>query len=57
MTRSPRGTPVRAHLVKRGESLWAIASANHTTTAELMRINGLTRRSVIRAGQTIRMPR
>jgi membrane-bound lytic murein transglycosylase D len=44
------------HVVRRGESLWAIASQFHTTTALLMQANGLNSRSRIRPGQTLRIP-
>jgi murein DD-endopeptidase MepM/ murein hydrolase activator NlpD len=42
------------HRVKKGETLSEIALLYHTTTAELCRLNGLTRTSKLRIGQTLR---
>jgi LysM repeat protein len=53
---APAAAGRHVHVVRRGESLWAIASQFHTTTAALMRANGLNARSRIRPGQTIRIP-
>ena len=41
--------------VKKGDSLSRIASRNHTTVDKLCKLNGLTRTSVIRPGQKIRV--
>lgn len=46
--RSPTGT----HVVAKGETLGAIANRYHTTTAALMRVNGL-KKSIIFPGQMI----
>jgi murein DD-endopeptidase MepM/ murein hydrolase activator NlpD len=42
------------HRIKKGESLSEIALLYHTTVAELCRLNGLTRTSKLRIGQTLR---
>jgi murein DD-endopeptidase MepM/ murein hydrolase activator NlpD len=42
------------HRIKKGETLGHIASQYHTTVAELCRLNGLTRTSKLRIGQTLR---
>ncbi|MGH7616266.1 MAG: LysM peptidoglycan-binding domain-containing protein, partial [Gemmatimonadaceae bacterium] len=47
---STRGTA--AHVVKHGETLGGIAKQYHTTTAQLMKANGL-RRALIFPGQTL----
>jgi murein DD-endopeptidase MepM/ murein hydrolase activator NlpD len=42
------------HRIKKGETLSHIALLYHTTVAELCRLNGLTRTSKLRIGQTLR---
>ncbi|MDR1601735.1 MAG: peptidoglycan DD-metalloendopeptidase family protein [Tannerella sp.] len=42
------------HRIKSGETLGHIALLYHTTVAELCRLNGLTRTSTLRIGQTLR---
>lgn len=44
----------RFHKVRRGETLSSIARKHGTTVANLCRINGLTKRSKLRAGQVIK---
>ena len=44
----------RFHKVRRGETLSSIARKHGTTVAALCRINGLTKRSKLRAGQVIK---
>jgi membrane-bound lytic murein transglycosylase D len=43
------------HVVRRGETLSAIASRNRTSTARLARLNGLSVNSHVRAGQRLRV--
>ena len=44
----------RFHKVRRGETLYSIAKKHGTTVANLCRINGLSKRSKLRAGQVIK---
>lgn len=44
----------RFHKVRRGDTLSSIARKHGTTVAELCRINGLSKRSKLRAGQVIK---
>jgi membrane-bound lytic murein transglycosylase D len=54
---APRSTAARrTHVVRRGETLWSISQAFNVDLPDLMRVNGLTRRSVIQPGQRIRLP-
>jgi membrane-bound lytic murein transglycosylase D len=48
--------PDLQHRVRRGDTLSAIASQYRVSLATLMRINGLTGRSVLRVGQMISLP-
>jgi len=41
--------------VRAGDSLWRIARRHNTSVAALMRLNGLTRASVLRPGQVLRL--
>ena len=55
---SPRGTVStrRVHVVKAGENPYSIATAFHVSLDDLLRANNMTRRSVIHAGQTLKIP-
>jgi membrane-bound lytic murein transglycosylase D len=46
----------REHRVSRGDTLSKIASEYRVSLAALMRVNGMTNRTVIRVGQTILLP-
>jgi membrane-bound lytic murein transglycosylase D len=46
----------RGHRVQRGDTLSKIAAEYRVSLAALMRVNGMTNRSVIRVGQTILLP-
>ena len=48
--------PDLQHRVRRGDTLSAIAAQYRVSLATLMRINGLTGRSVLRVGQMISLP-
>jgi membrane-bound lytic murein transglycosylase D len=48
--------PDREHRVQRGDTLSKIAAEYRVSLASLMSANGMTNRSVIRVGQTIRLP-
>ncbi len=48
-------TKVATHRVVSGDSLWTISRRYRVKLADLMRWNGLTRRSVLRLGQEIRL--
>jgi membrane-bound lytic murein transglycosylase D len=51
-----RSTTRRVHIVRAGESPYSIAQSFGVSLADLQRANNLTRRSVIRPGQSIRIP-
>ena len=44
------------HKIKKGETLSTIAKANKTTVSELMHLNNLTSKSVLRLGKNIKVP-
>jgi len=46
----------RRHVVRRGETLSGIATQFRVGLDDLMRVNGLTRRSVLHPGQALRLP-
>ncbi len=46
----------QAHRVVRGETLWGISHRYGVSLNALLRANGLTRRSVLRPGQRLRIP-
>ena len=48
--------PDREHRVRRGDTLSQIAAEYRVSLAALMRVNGMTNRSVIRIGQTVLLP-
>jgi membrane-bound lytic murein transglycosylase D len=48
--------PDREHRVQRGDTLSKIAAEYRISLAALMRVNGMTNRSVIRVGQMVRLP-
>jgi membrane-bound lytic murein transglycosylase D len=48
--------PDREHRVQRGDTLSKIAAEYRVSLAALMRVNGMTNRSMIRVGQMIRLP-
>lgn len=47
----------REHVVRSGETLWAIARANDTTVVAIQRANDMDEDSPIRPGQKLRIPR
>jgi membrane-bound lytic murein transglycosylase D len=55
-TRRARGTSRRVHIVQPGESPWTIANRFGVPLSSLLEANRLTRRSVIRPGQAVRIP-
>ena len=48
--------PNRTHLVKRGETLWAIARAYNTSPENLARLNGIKLNDTLRIGSTLKTP-
>ncbi|MEN1727292.1 MAG: LysM peptidoglycan-binding domain-containing protein [Pseudomonadota bacterium] len=57
---SPAGSaPVQtqSYTVRSGDSLWLIARRHQVSLRDLMRWNGLTERSILRPGQTLRLNR
>lgn len=46
----------RVHVVRQGETMWSIAQAFAVPVDDLLRHNGMTRRSLLRPGQTVRIP-
>lgn len=54
LTSTPR-TGGRTHRVSSGDSLWTISKRYRVRLADLMRWNGLNKRSVLRIGQTIHL--
>lgn len=43
------------HIVKKGDSLFGIAQANHTTVKKLCQLNGLKESSILQIGQKIKL--
>jgi len=48
--------PDREHRVQRGDTLSRIASEYRVSLADLLRVNGMSSRDIIRVGQRIRLP-
>ena len=44
------------HLVKSGETLSGIAKQYHTSVGDIMRLNGMTSRTILQIGKTIKIP-
>lgn len=44
------------HLVKAGETLSGLAKQFHTTVGEIMRLNGMNNKSILRTGKKIKIP-
>jgi len=44
------------HTVKKGETLSAIAKHFHTTTGDIMRLNGMTTKSILKIGEKVKIP-
>ena len=44
------------YTVRRGDSLWKIASRFRTNVAKLRRMNRLSKRAILRVGQRLRVP-
>jgi len=49
-------TKTVAYKIKKGESLSVIAKKKHTSVATLCKINGFSRKTLLKAGQTIKIP-
>lgn len=52
----PSRPSIATYRVRSGDSLWLIARRHNTTVAKLTKLNGLSRRSVLRPGRTLRVP-
>ena len=44
------------HTVKKGETLSAIAKHFHTTSGDIMRLNGMTTKSILKIGEKVKIP-
>jgi murein DD-endopeptidase MepM/ murein hydrolase activator NlpD len=49
-------SPQYNYIVKKGESLWAIAKAHEVTVADLIKINNISAASELKAGQSLKIP-
>jgi membrane-bound lytic murein transglycosylase D len=54
--RLPEGASHRVHIVRPGESAWTISRQFQVPLDALLKENGLTKRSLIKPGQAIRIP-
>ena len=54
--RLPAAGTLRVHVVRAGESAWGIARKFQVELGALLRENGLTKASLIKPGQTLRIP-
>lgn len=52
----PAPAPAKSYVVKKGDSLWKIASAEKVSMAELAKANNLTKTSVLQIGQKLTIP-
>jgi LysM repeat protein len=53
---NPSGHARQEHVVKRGDTLWAIANAAGLSVAEVARFNGIRNPNLIYPGQVIKLP-
>jgi cell wall-associated NlpC family hydrolase len=53
---SHAATKTIKHTIKKGESLYTIAKKNHTTIDTLCKLNHITKKSVLKAGKTLKVP-
>ncbi|MDM5272524.1 NlpC/P60 family protein [Sulfurovum sp. zt1-1] len=44
------------HKIKKGENLYSIAKANHTTVTELCKLNGLNKGDTLKIGKVLKVP-
>jgi len=44
------------HIIKHGETLSALAHQYHTTVGDIMRLNGMNNKSVLRIGEKVKIP-
>ncbi len=44
------------HTIKRGETLYTIAHANHTTIKEVQKLNGLKKGEILKLGRVLKVP-
>ena len=51
-----RPSPVRRHTVRRGDTLSGLAQRYGTSVAELRRLNGMSKKSVLQMGRTLKLP-
>jgi membrane-bound lytic murein transglycosylase D len=60
VTSPPPPTPSlvrdKVYRVRRGDTLFSIAQRHETTVADLASVNGLSRRTQVKAGQTLQLP-
>ena len=54
--RLPAAGGRQVHVVRAGETAWAIARRYQVSLGDLLRVNGLSKDSVIKPGQTLRIP-
>ncbi len=52
----PVATNPNMHVIKEGETLSTIAKANNTTVGNIMRLNGMHGKSVLKVGESIKLP-
>lgn len=52
---TPSGQGIKLHKIKSGDTLWDIAKLYGTTVNELCRINGISKRTPLRVGRSLRV--